>query len=224
MKEDFISDKRRVSYLGATYNRIYRGQSVIIEGDFGAGKTRFLKLLRPKKLHGVWVESLFNIHETLASILKELNYEATATYRRTPQHLKMICSLSNCFIIIDEANDLDTRVWPYLKRIIDAGVPIVFAGLPKVRTYLSRNHPDILSRLKTLILYPIEVEAFIEKYKDIQQEAVEQIYMAVKGDMRKFKEICTDCRDRANELKHQFVDINLALEFISDLPPQTSAL
>jgi thymidine kinase len=220
MKEEFISDKRRVSYLGATYNRIYRGQSVLIEGDFGAGKTRFLKLLRPKKLHGVWVESLFNIHETLASILKELNYEATATYRRTPQYLKMICNLSTCFIIIDEANDLDTRVWPYLKRIIDAGVPIVFAGLPKVRTYLSRNHPDILSRLKTLILYPIEVEDFIEKYKDIQQEAVEQIYMAVKGDMRKFKEICTDCRDRANELSHQFVDINLALEFISDLPPQ----
>lgn len=220
MKEDFISDKRRVSYLGATYNRIYRGQSVLIEGDFGAGKTRFLKLLCPKKLHAVWVESLFNIHETLASILKELNYEATATYRRTPEYLKMICNLSRYFIIIDEANDLDTRVWPYLKRIIDAGVPIVFAGLPKVRTYLSRNHPDILSRLKTLILYPIEVEDFIEKYKDIQQEAVEQIYMAVKGDMRKFKEVCTDCIDRANELNHQFVDINLALEFISDLPPQ----
>lgn len=220
MKEDFISDKRRVSYLGATYNRIYRGQSVLIEGDFGAGKTRFLKLLRPKKLHAVWVESLFNIHETLASILKELNFEATATYRRTPQYLKMICNLSNCFIIIDEANDLDARVWPYLKRIIDAGVPIVFAGLPKVRTYLSRNHPDILSRLKTLILYPIEVEAFIETYKDIQQEAIEQIYMAVRGDMRKFKEICTDCLDRANELNHKFVDINLALEFISDLPPQ----
>ena len=220
MKEDFISDKRRVSYLSATYSQIYRGRSVLIEGDFGAGKTRFLKLLRPKKLHAVWVESLFNIHETLASILKELNYDTTATYRRTPQYLKMICNMSNCFIIIDEANDLDTRVWPYLKRVIDAGVSIVFAGLPKVRTYLIRNHPDILSRLKTLILYPIEVEGFIEQYKDIQQEAVEQIYMAVKGDMRKFKEICTDCRDKAKELNHQFVDINLALEFISDLPPQ----
>lgn len=219
MKEDFISDKRRVSYLAATYNRIYRGQSVLIEGDFGAGKTRFLRVLHPKKLHAVWVESLFNIHETLCDTW-ELNYEATATYRRTPQYLKMICNLSNCFIIIDEANDLDERVWPYLKRIIDAGVPIVFAGLPKVRTFLSRNHPDILSRLKTLILYPIEVEEFIEECKDIQQEAVEQIYMAVKGDMRKFKEICTDCRDRAKELSHQFVDINLALEFISDLPPQ----
>ncbi len=220
MKEDFISDKRRVSYLSATYSRIYRGKSVLIEGDFGAGKTRFLKLLRPKQLNAVWSESLFNIHETLAAILKELNYDTTATYRRTPQYLGMVCKLSNCFIIIDEANDLDPRIWPYLKRIIDAGVPIVFAGLPKVRTYLSRNHPDILSRLKTLILYPIEVELFIEQYKDIQQEAVEQIYMAVKGDMRKFKEICTDCRDKAKELNQKFVDINLALEFISDLPPQ----
>ena len=220
MKEDFISDKRRISYLSATYNRIYRGKSVLIEGDFGAGKTRFLQLLRPKKLHAVWVESLFNIHEILAAILKELNYDTTATYRRTPQYLKMIRNLSNCFIIIDEASDLDTRVWPYLKRIIDAGVPMVFAGQPNVRTYLSRNHPDILSRLKTLMLYPIVVEDFIENCKDIQQEAVEQIYMAVKGDMRKFEEICTDCRDRAKELDYKFVDVNLALEFISDLPPQ----
>lgn len=220
MKEDFISDKRRISYLSATYSRIYRGQSVLIEGDFGAGKTKFLQLLRPKKLHAIWVESLFNIHETLASILRELNYDTPTTYRRTPQYLKMICGLSNCFIIIDEASDLDARVWPYLKRIIDAGVPVVFAGLPKVRTYLSRNHPDILSRLKTLILYPIVVEDFISEYKDIQQEAIEQIYMTVKGDMRKFQEVCTDCRDRAKELKYQFVDINLALEFISDLPPQ----
>ena len=220
MKEDFISDKRRISYLSATYNRIYRGQSVLIEGNFGAGKTRFLDLLRPKKLRPIWVESLFNIHQTLASILEELNYETIATYRRTPQYLKMICNLSNCFLIIDEASDLDTRVWPYLKRIIDAGVPIIFSGLPKVRTYLNRKHPDILSRLKVLILYPIELEDFIIEYKDIQQEAIEQIYMAVKGDMRKFKEICSDCQDRAKELNCKLVDINLAFEFISDLPLQ----
>jgi len=219
-KEDFINDKRRLSYLRAAYNRIYRGQSILIEGDYGVGKTRFLKLLRPKKLHAVWVESLFNIHETLASILKELNYDTIATYQRSPEYLKMICNLSNCFIIIDEANDLDRRLWPYLKRIIDAGVPIVFAGLPKVRTFLTSEHPDILSRLKTLVLYPIVVEDFIAEYNDIEQEAIEQIYMAAKSDMRKFKEICTDCRDRAKELKYSFVDLNLALEFISELPPQ----
>ena len=217
-KESFINDKRRVSYLAAVYNRIYRGRSVLIEGDYGVGKSRFLKLLKPKKLQCVWVESLFNIHETLASILQGLNYEATATYGRTPGHLKMICNLTDFFIIIDETNDLDRRVWPYLKRIIDAGVPIVFAGLPKVRTFLTSEHPDILSRLKTLILYPIVVEDFILEYKDFDPEAIEQIYVAAKGDMRKFREICTDCRDKAIELEQSFIDLNLVVSFLSNLP------
>jgi thymidine kinase len=218
-KEDFINDKRRVSYLRAVYNRIYRGQSVLIEGDYGVGKSRFLKLIKPNKLHSVWVESLFNVHEILASILQGLNYEATATYRRTPDHLKMICRLTNYFIVIDEANDLDRRVWPFLKRVIDAEVPIVFAGLPKVRTFLTSEHPDILSRLKTLILYPIVVEDFIQEYKDFETEAIEQIYVATKGDMRKFKEICMDCRDRAKELNQSFIDVNLAIGFLSNLLP-----
>ncbi len=218
-KETFINDKRRISYLNAVYYRIYRGQSVLIEGDYGVGKSRFIKLLQPKKFHSIWVESLFNIHETLASILKDLNYETKPTYRRTPDYLKRICNLSNCFIIIDEANDLDARVWPFLKRIIDAGVPIVFAGLPKVRTFLASEHPDILSRLKTLILYPIIVEDFINEYKNIKPEAIEQIYVATHGDMRKFREICTDCLDKAKELKYSFVDLNLAMEFITELPP-----
>ena len=218
-KEDFINDKRRVSYLAGVYNRIYRGQSVLIEGDYGVGKSRFLKLIRPNKLHCVRVESLFNMHEILASILQGLNYEATATYRRTPDHLKMICNLTNYFIVIDEANDLDRRVWPFLKRIIDAKVPIVFAGLPKVRTFLTSEHPDILSRLKTLILYPIVVEDFIQEYKDFEPEAIEQIYVATKGDMRKFKEICMDCCDRAKELNQSFIDVNLAVSFLSNLFP-----
>ena len=135
-KQDFINDKRRVSYLSAIYNRVYRGQSALIEGDYGVGKSLFLDLIQPKKLTVVRVESLFNIHHILASVLQELNYEAVATYRRTPKHLKMICKLSNLLIIRDEASDLDRRVWPYLKRVIDAQIPIVFAALPKLRTYL----------------------------------------------------------------------------------------
>jgi thymidine kinase len=218
-KQDFINDQRRVSYLAAIYNRVYRGQSALIEGDYGVGKSRFLDLIKPKKLTVVKVESLFNIHHILASILQELNYEAVATYRRTPKHLKMICKLSNLLIIIDEASDLDRRVWPFLKRMIDAEIPMVFAALPKLRTFLTNEHPDILSRLKILILYPIIVEDFIAEYKDFEPEAIEQIYIACKGDMRKFKEICTDCRDKAKELNHSFVDLNLVLAFLADLPP-----
>ena len=218
-KQNFINDRRRVSYLAAVYNRIYRGQSILIEGEYGVGKTRFLELLKPKKLQAVWIESLFNVHEILASILQGLNYEAVATYRRTPHYLKLIRNLTDYYIVIDEANDIDKRVWPYLKRIMDAHVPIVLAGLPKVRTYLTSQHPDILSRLKTLILYPIVVEDFILEYKDFEPEAIEQIYVATRGDMRKFKEICTDCRDKAKDLGRNFVDLNLVVDFLANLHP-----
>jgi chloramphenicol 3-O-phosphotransferase len=215
-KESFINDKRRVSYLSSVYYRINHAKSVLIEGGYGAGKTRFLQLIQPKKLKAVWVESLFNVHEMLSAILRDLDYEARASYRRSPGYLKLICDLSNFFLLIDEANDLDRRVWPYLKRIIDAGVPIVFAGLPKVRTFLASEHPDILSRLKTLTLYPIEVEDFILQYKDFEPEAIEQIYASVKGDMRKFEEILTDCREKAKQLNHAFVGVNLVLSLLSE--------
>jgi hypothetical protein len=90
------------------------------------------------------------------------------------------------------------------------------AGLPKVRTFLASEHPDILSRLKTLTLYPIEVEDFILQYKDFEPEAIEQIYASVKGDMRKFEEILTDCREKAKELNHAFVGVNLVLSLLSE--------
>jgi len=217
-KESFINDKRRRSYLGATYNRINRGKSVLIEGNYGSGKSRFIELLNSNKRQIIQIESLFNIHEILASILKKLSYDVKATYRRTPEYLERICSLSKHIVIVtDEASDLNDRLWPYLKRIIDAGVPIVFAGLPKVRTFLASEHPDILSRLKVLVLYPIVVEDFILEYKkNFKAEAVEHIYMAVRGDMRKFEEICTDCLDSAKELNYSFVDLNLALKFINE--------
>jgi len=218
-KEAFINDKRRISYLGSVYTRIYRGQSVLIEGAYGVGKTRFLELIKPKKLMPVCLESLDNKHEILASVLQGLDYESIASHWRTSTHLKKICTLSGFFIVIDEANDLDRRVWPYFKRIIDAGIPMVFAGLPNVRTYLASEHPDILSRLKVLTLFPIVVEDFIEKYKNnISQEAVEQIYAVTNSDMRKFEEICSDCIYKAKELKYSLVDINLALTFLTNLP------
>jgi Cdc6-like AAA superfamily ATPase len=218
-KENFINDKRRIAYLSSVYTRIYRQQSVLIEGAYGVGKTRFLELIQPKKLMTVRLESLDNKHEIMASILQALNYEAVASHWRTSAHLKKVCSLSGFIVIIDETNDLDSRVWPYFKRIIDAGIPMVFAGLPKVRTYLASEHPDILSRLKILTLFPIVVEDFIQKYEHIiTPEAIEQIYAATNGDMRKFKEICSDCIDKAKELKYSLVDINLALSFLSNLP------
>ena len=71
-----------------------------------------------------------------------------------------------------------------------------------------------------MVLYPIEVEEFILDYKDFEPEAVELIYVTTNGDMRKFKEVCTDCKDKAKELDQGIVDVDLALSFLSDLPPE----
>jgi len=67
-------------------------------------------------------------------------------------------------------------------------------------------------------LYPIVVEDFILEYKDFDPQAIEQIYVTTKGDMRKFEEICTDCRNEAAEKGHSFVDLNLAVSFLENLP------
>ena len=73
-----------------------------------------------------------------------------------------------------------------------------------------------MSRLKVLVLYPIMVDDFILEYQDFEADAIEQIYISANEDMRRFKEICTDCRDKADELKVDKVDINLALSFLSN--------
>jgi len=213
-KKNFINDKRRVSYLHSVYTRIYSGKSVLIEGDYGAGKSRFLQLIEPQKLQLVWVESLFNIHEILASILSQLKFDVEPMYHKTHSYLEMICKQKRTVIIVDESDDLDSRTWPYFKRIIDAGIPMIFSGLPKVRTLLMNQHPDILSRMKILVLYPIVVEDFIAQYKEFAQDAIEQIYGATRGDMRKFQEICEDCIHRAKEENVKKIDVNLALSLI----------
>lgn len=88
--DQFIHDKRRRSYLGVIYNSIYRGRSVLIEGDYGVGKSCFLDLIKPKKLKKVRLESLDKIHEILAAILEQLNYDVKPAYHRCSRHLKMI--------------------------------------------------------------------------------------------------------------------------------------
>jgi len=217
--ESFINDKCRRSYLDVIYNSIDRGKSVLIEGDYGAGKSSFLTLIKSKKLNKVRLESLDKTHEILASILEQLNYEVKPGYHLCSGHLKMITSLKNFMIVVDESNDLDPRVWPYFKRIIDAKIPILFSGTPNVRTFLGKEHPDILSRLKLLVLYPLIVDDFIQEYQSFEPEAIEQIYAATGSDMRQFKEIGRDCLDKAQELKQAKVDVNLALMILSDLTP-----
>ena len=81
--------------------------------------------------------------------------------------------------------------------------------------------------LETNVHYPTDINLLWDAIrKVITLTAAEfdtqelTVWRQSKYILRKFKKICTDCRDRAKELNYKFVDLNLALEFISDLPPQ----
>ncbi len=212
---DFISDKRRVSYQHAIYARMYMGKSVLIEGAFGSGKSSFLRqFVNPQKLQVIQVESLDNIHTVLAQMLRALEYEASPNAYYTSQNLRTVCGLAGNFVVfVDEANDIQKQSWPYWKRIMDAGIPCVFAGLASVRTYLRGSHPDILSRLKVLPLYPVAVEDFIAASPDFEGVAVEHLYNCTGGDMRKFEEIIEDCRNKLSESGEGMVTLEMALQF-----------
>ena len=58
--------------------------------------------------------------------------------------------------------------------------------------------------------------AIVMDYKDFLPEAIEQIYAITDGDMRKFKEVCADCRDKAKELKVNLIDVELVLSIIEE--------
>jgi arylsulfatase len=70
-------------------------------------------------------------------------------------------------------------------------------------------------RVPLLVRWPGAIAPGTEVNEDISHEDWFPTLAAATGD-----DDIADCRDRAKELGHKFVDINFALEFISDLPPQ----
>jgi len=216
----YIKDDIREAYLNAINNRIRNGKSALVVGKYGCGKSSLLDQVRPpKKRPVVRIESLAPLHHLLSSILVQLNY---AVNRKSTGnallHLEEICTVGKekrAVIIIDEANDLRPQIWAFLKRIMNAEIPVIMAGLPKTEAYLERDHADILSRLKVLRLQPVRLETFKQCWSDkFTPDALDLIYGAAGENMRVFDEICDDCRDKAQEMKAPQVTVDIAMMFI----------
>jgi len=202
MKKKFIKDAQREMALNAVYNRMRRGKSSMILAEYGHGKTSLLQMLRPRKKKLVWVESLGGVHHILAEILSQVAYECDPKAHLKMKHLSEIrkyCA-GNAIVIIDECNDLQPVVWPYLKRIMDAGVPILLAGLPKVKYFLREKHGDILSRLKIIDLQSVGVDDFKKKFVIFEPEAIDVVYGESGGNMRRMEELIDDCIDKFEEI------------------------
>jgi hypothetical protein len=214
----FVKDRMRESYLNAVRNRIVRGKSSLIAGEFGCGKTEFLRNIKPSGRRVVWCESTSSPYQMLPDILRQSGKNVKASFIRTPQYLRMICEMPDSVLMIDEANDLKNTVFPYLKRFMNAGIPIVMAGrtddYTDIEAMLGGRYQDILSRFRVLRLKSLSVEELKKSLTDFDPDAAELIYGASNGNLRVFYDHVEDCREKLTETGEKRVSAEIAMSFV----------
>lgn len=212
-KRPWIEDERRKLFMNAIYNSARKGESSLLVGEFGSGKTTMLGMVAPRSRQKVELESLDDINELLASILNQCKFNVMPHYHLVSQHLREVCALNDIIVVVDEVNDIRPKIWPYFKRMMNAGIPMILAGLPETRTYLERKHADILSRLRVLDLQPINSEEYKRVFPMFDADAIDLIYAATGANMRLFERITGDCLEKLEETGAKTVDVLMAAEF-----------
>jgi len=216
-KEVFVRDKLRESFLNVINNRIERGKSSLIIGQYGSGKTGLPGQVKPKK-RVAWVNTVQPVHIIFADILEQLGRKVNPrNLQNKGLYLNMI--LEQQFVmLIDEANDIRPAFYPYLKRIIDSGSPAVMAGLDddrrSIEAYLSENCPDILSRFRVLRLKPVDSEDLKKAMPGFETDTIDVLYGAAGGNLRIFSDLCDDAADKAVEMKSEKVTVAIAVLFV----------
>jgi len=214
MEKKLIKDELRHLYLNIINKRIKEGKSTLILGKNGSGKTKLIEQIQSGKRTTVNSDSIASLHYFLASILQQLNYSYEPKLNKIMVYLDTIRKSKNALIIIDEAEDLRSGLFPYIKRIMNSKIPVVIAGLPKVGTRLKEKHEDILCRLKAFNLQPVSAEEFKKVLPQFEPDAVDLIYGYSMGNMWIFDDICEDCLCKIAELKLKKVTVEIAQMFI----------
>lgn len=205
----YIKDNARHYCLNAINNHIKRQGSILITAQHGCGKTELLKQIKNTQ-DTVRARSLGSLYQVLGRIagVKE------PTPMRKGKYLDQRCN-HPATVIIDEAQDLPSTIWPYIKIMIDAGNSFILAGRPEIKDALEERHPDVLSRLTHI---PINLLAEDDMYQlvkdDFDQDAFSVIY-AASYDMRVMMTQVANCRDYMHEQGLKRIDVMTASRFVS---------
>lgn len=206
----FIKDQARDYCLNAIASHIKRKKSILITGNYGAGKTDLLKQIKSGP-NVVRVRSLGSLYQLLGRIagVKE------ARPHHKEKYLDYRCE-NPVTIVIDEAQHLPLDLYPFMKIIIDAGSSIVLAGLPELRHTLKARHPDVLSRLTHIPLEPLAEEDLYQAVaSDFDMDAFSIIYGST-NDMRVMMTVVDNCRDYLSTVGGSRIDMDIVLKFIND--------
>ena len=161
--------------------RIKKNISTLIYGETGSGKTTLMSRVNYRKLgkrRVIWC-SLYNVVQSVAEILDHLQPDMNYSYSpmKLSRNINDLCSYDDIVITIDEGQHIREKVWPYIKGIMDVGVPFIFAGTEKMYQTVRTKHPDILSRTKDIGTVKIGEDDVLSKYGDLfHPDAMSLIY------------------------------------------------
>lgn len=211
---NFIEDEQRHSYLATIHSRILKGKSTLLIGKCGSGKTALLKNITLPSFTVIPIESLGSPNYILTSILLKSKYNFTARPHKSVEYLTAILNIPKIAILLDDINDLRPGFFRFLKRMMDAGIPLVMAGTPEITTLLKQNHEDVLARLRILHLTPLSILDFKDNYAQFEKDTLELISGFSFGNMWIFKEICEEGLEKLKESSLTKVTVNLVHQII----------
>jgi len=183
--------------------RIKKNKSTLIYGETGSGKTTLLSRVNYRKLgkrRVIW-RSLYNVVQSVAEILDHLQPDVNYSYSpmKLSRNISDLCRYDNIVITLDEGQHLSHKVWPYIKQIIDAGIPFILAGTDKMHQTLLKKHPDVLSRTKAIGTVKIGEDDVLSKYADLfHPEAISMLYGQCDVNARYLFEYIQDIVDYAS--------------------------
>jgi len=213
--EETVNDDLRLSLLDRINKRIKKGKSILIVGEFGSGKTNFLNQIKTKHLAISKVESLGALNYFLASILRQRQYTFTPKINKSVEYLQAICAMKNQAIIIDDGQDIRPIIFRYIKRMMDANIPIIMSGTPEVETMLKERNEDVLCRMKVFKLLPLSIKELKQSLPQFEPDILDIIYGESFGNIWIFKDICEDCLDEMVRQKRQTVGIEILQKYLT---------
>lgn len=202
---DFIFNPQRESFMRWIDQRIKQNRGMLIVGDYGVGKSTFIKEIKKKYPKAMIVNPL----GSTCQLLGEMCGVVDVAYWQKHKYIQQLKDHPR-LIIIDEAQHLRPDFYPYLKMISDYGNTLILSGLVELADLLKDRHPDILSRLMKMVLEPISVEEFEQKLSDKFADGAIKTINGKAKTMRELVETIDDCLLYISDKKHPKVTEDMA--------------
>jgi energy-coupling factor transporter ATP-binding protein EcfA2 len=214
--ETFISDPHRDNHLKVLNKRIIQGKSTLLIGKSGVGKTELIKQINSTGKIVIQVDSLGTTHHILCSVLKKCNFNFSAKTNKNIQYLKAVCQLKDILLIIDDASDLKPMFFRFIKRIMDANIPIIMISRPEILPILKQENDDVFARLRILQLPPL-TSVQIKNNTDIfEKEALEVVSGFSLGNLFLLKDIWEEGLEKLKSANLSKITISLVQKIIQN--------